>query len=94
MVLKTYSFLFFALTQVLVSLCYDHMFFVLQEILEEVRKELQKVKEEIIGGESFFFIIFYFLGKLSEQKKQSIFRLTLIFLIFPAFIQELQKRDT
>lgn len=34
------------------------MFF-LQEILEEVRKELQKVKEEIIGGEithqNFFF---------------------------------------
>lgn len=25
--------------------------FILQEILEEVRKELQKVKEEIIGGE-------------------------------------------
>ncbi|RCU34691.1 hypothetical protein DVA76_19355 [Acinetobacter baumannii] len=24
---------------------------ILQEILEEVRKELQKVKEEIIGGE-------------------------------------------
>lgn len=26
----------------------------LQEILEEVRKELQKVKEEIIGGEVMF----------------------------------------
>lgn len=32
-------------------------FVVLQEILEEVRKELQKVKDEIIGGQNSYFLI-------------------------------------
>lgn len=32
-------------------------FVVLQEILEEVRKELQKVKDEIIGGQNSYLLI-------------------------------------
>lgn len=36
-------------------LCAETDFLLLQEILEEVRKELQKVKDEIIGGLFFNF---------------------------------------
>lgn len=60
----------------------------LQEILEEVRKELQKVKEEIIGGKiALYSLILKTIGV-------SCTALILFFLAFTAFVQELQKRST
>lgn len=52
---------------------YSYVFWIppfLQEILEEVRKELQKVKEEIIGGKFYSFLrtIFYFWIRTSVTK--------------------------
>lgn len=61
----------------------------LQEILEEVRKELQKVKEEIIGGE---------VKKMVLKNEFALMLLCVLkaclFFSFTAFIQELQKRST
>uniref|UniRef100_A0A9J7ZYV4 Vasodilator stimulated phosphoprotein b n=1 Tax=Cyprinus carpio carpio TaxID=630221 RepID=A0A9J7ZYV4_CYPCA len=60
-----------------------------QELLEEVRKELQKVKNEIIGGENIYFSsAFFFLF-------QMIICCSFIPVCsFTAFIQELQKRGS
>lgn len=68
---------------------------ILQEILEEVRKELQKVKEEIIGGEITLYSLRNILNNILPQ--YTFFAvLNFYFLLSPftAFIQELQKRNT
>lgn len=72
-----------------------------QELLEEVRKELQKVKEEIIEGE----VVFYFKhifwrhcaswkGPVLEGKKEEALPLISGPCFLPAFVQELRKRGS